>query len=61
MSGRIRLGMRPATGAALSNPLGAEVHIAMASHGMAYSGADLARQLNGAVGGPPTWWVALFG
>lgn len=60
MSGRVRLGMQPAAGAALSNPLGAEAHIAMTSHGMALSGSDLARQLNGAVGGPPNWWVALF-
>lgn len=60
MRGKVRIGQPPAAGAALGNPTGAEVHVAMAPHGRAYSGADLARQLNGAVGQPPHWWVAIF-
>jgi hypothetical protein len=60
LGGKVRLGMPPDAGVALSDPGGAEIHVAMTSHGMAREGADLARQLNGAVGGPPNWWVAIF-
>lgn len=44
----------------LENPLGAEVHLAMAPHGMAHSGEDLRTQLNVSVGTPDFWWPALF-
>lgn len=44
----------------LENPLGAEVHLAMAPHGMAHGGADLRAQLNTSVGTPAYWWPALF-
>ena len=60
MGGKVRLGHPPAAGAALQNPTGADVHVALTSHGKAREGAELARQLNGAVGGPPNWWVAIF-
>ncbi len=59
MSGKIRLGQAPAVGLGMSNPEGAEVHVAMAPHGMA-SGDELGRQLNGAIGGPPQWFPAIF-
>lgn len=60
MSGKVRLGQTPANGLGLSNPEGAEVHVAMAPHGAARDGADLIRQLNSAVGGPPQWFAAVF-
>lgn len=47
-------------GVPLVNPHGAEVHVAMAPHGGALAGADLTRQLNGAIGNPAFWWVAVF-
>ncbi|NNE94891.1 MAG: hypothetical protein HKN24_02580 [Acidimicrobiales bacterium] len=60
MSGKVRLGQAAANGPGLSNPLGAEVHVAMAPHGAARDGADLIRQLNSPVGNPTLWWAALF-
>lgn len=60
MSGKVRLGQAPANGPGLANPLGAEVHVAMAAHGMALEDADLIRQLNSPVGGPPLWFAAIF-
>lgn len=60
LAGTIRLGQDPAGGARLVEPLGAEVHLAIAPHGRALSGADGWRQLNGAVGGPDFWWAATF-
>lgn len=58
--GGVRLGQEPSTGATLSNPLGAEIHAFIASHGKALSGEDLWRQLNGPVGTPALWWTATF-
>ncbi|MDJ0770815.1 MAG: hypothetical protein QNJ12_18625 [Ilumatobacter sp.] len=60
MGGKIRFGQTPARGHGLENPLGAEVHVAMAPHGMAWDGEDLAIQLNGPVGAPPLWFAAIF-
>lgn len=60
MRGKVRLGQTPANGLGLSNPLGAEVHVAMAPHGVTGEGADLIQQLNSAVGGPPLWFAAVF-
>ena len=60
MHGKIRLGQTAANGLGLSNPLGAEVHVAMAPHGTALEGADLVHQLNSGVGGPPLWFAATF-
>ena len=59
MGGKVRLGQAPAVGLGLSNPKGAEIHVAMAPHGMANSD-QLGRQLNGAIGGPPQWFPAVF-
>ncbi len=58
--GSIRLGQSPSTGSALENPLGAEVHLAIAPHGKALGGTDGWRQLNGPVGNPTLWWAATF-
>lgn len=60
LQGRIDVGESPGAGVALSNPTTAEVHVAMTSHGMAYSGDELARQMSIAVGTPAEWWPALF-
>ncbi len=60
MSGKIRLGQSPAAGLGLSNPLGAEVHVAMAPHGQAADGDGLVAQLNTPAGSPPLWFPAIF-
>jgi hypothetical protein len=60
LTGRIRLGQVPASFATLENPIGAEVHVAIAPHGMALPGADGLRQLNGPIGNPTLWWAATF-
>jgi len=58
--GNIRLGQEPLFGAPLADPHQAEVHLFMAPHGRALSGADGWRQLNGPVGNPSLWWAAQF-
>lgn len=58
--GSVRLGQTPSTGSSLENPIGAEIHVAIAPHGKALSGPDLYRQLNGALGNPSLWWAASF-
>lgn len=58
--GNIRLGQEPLSGAPLVDPEQAEVHLFMAPHGRALSGADAERQLNGPVGNPSLWWAARF-
>ena len=60
LGGSIRLGQMPSTGSSLENPMGAEIHVAIAPHGRALSGADLQRQLNGPLGNPAVWWAATF-
>jgi hypothetical protein len=60
MGGKVRIGQAAANGLGLSNPLGAEVHVAMAPHGTALDGAELVHQLNSGVGGPPLWFAAAF-
>ncbi|MFW2332399.1 hypothetical protein [Ilumatobacter sp.] len=60
LSGPIRLGQDPASGARLEDPIGAEVHLAVAPHGRAFVGPDGWRQLNGPVGNPTFWWAASF-
>lgn len=60
LEGRVWLGQEPSRGSALENPLGAEVHIAIAPHGKALQGAELQRQLNGPIGNTTLWWPAAF-
>ncbi len=60
LSAAIRLGQTPLTGAPLENPLGAEAHVLVASHGKAVSGADHWIQLNSPLGNPSLWWGAFF-
>jgi hypothetical protein len=59
-AGSIRLGQVPGTGSPLENPLGAEVHLAIAPHGKMLDGTDGWRQLNGPLGNPTLWWAATF-
>lgn len=44
---------------ALENPLGADVHLAVAPHGVVVPEL-LPEQMRTPVGGPPFWWLALF-
>jgi hypothetical protein len=60
LAGSVRLGQVPSTGSALENPFGAEIHLAIAPHGMFLGGTDGWRQLNGPVGNPTLWWAASF-
>lgn len=60
LEGGIRIGQQPARGSTLENPFNAEIHIAIAPHGKALEGRDLARQLNGPIGNPTLWWAAAF-
>lgn len=60
MGATIRLGEEPVHGSPFENPLGAEIHFAIAPHGKALQGADLWRQLNGPLGNPSLWWSAAF-
>jgi hypothetical protein len=60
MRGDVAVGAQPLAGVALTAPTSAEVHVAMTSHGKAYTGDALARQLSIAVGSPAEWWPALF-
>lgn len=61
MAGRVKVGNTPfgATHAPLVNPLGAEIHVAIAPHGTLQ--ADLMpTQINTPIGSPPFWWIAQF-
>jgi hypothetical protein len=43
----------------LENPAGAEIHLAVAPHGVVVPEL-LPQQISTPVGGPPFWWIALF-
>lgn len=58
--GHIRVGQASFGGGTLENPQGAEVHLAVAPHGLLVPQL-LPEQINTPVGSPPYWWVALFG
>lgn len=60
MGGNVRIGHPSAAGPGLSNPLGAEIHVAMAPHGQAVDGDSLITQLNSAAGSPPFWFAGVF-
>lgn len=60
LEGGVRVGQEPYRGSTLENPLGAEIHIAIAPHGKAFEGELLQRQLNGPIGSPALWWPAAF-
>lgn len=60
LSASIRLGQPPLTGAPLEDPLGAEAHLLVASHGKVVTGTDHWIQLNSPLGNPSLWWGAFF-
>jgi hypothetical protein len=58
--GHIEIGEEQFAGPfALENPAGAEVHLAIAPHGVVIPEL-LPEQINTPVGSPPYWWVGLF-
>lgn len=60
LSGRIDANSDPVGGARLTNPRGAEVHLAVAPHG-ALDSEQMPEQITTPTGpGPDIWWVALF-
>ncbi len=59
LSGRVTLSSTPFVGAMLTNPQGAEVHLAVAPHG-ALDPALLPEMINLPIGNPPYWWLAIF-
>lgn len=58
--GNVRRGQQPLDGSTLIDPVGAEVHIAIAPHGRIRSGDEGVIQLNTPVGNPTLWWGARF-
>lgn len=59
MAGHASVGETPFGGAPLQNPLGAEVHLAIAPHGTLQSDL-MPNQINTPIGSPPLWWLAFF-
>ena len=59
ISGHVSIGDTPFGGVALSNPAGAEIHLAIAPHGMLQP-EMLPNQINTPIGSPDYWWVAIF-
>lgn len=58
-AGHISVGEETFLGAALDNPQGAEIHLAVAPHGMLQPDL-LPTQITTPIGGPPHWWLAIF-
>jgi hypothetical protein len=61
MAGHVSVGETPfgATHARLENPLGAEIHLAIAPHGTLQSDL-MSTQINTPIGSAPFWWLAFF-
>jgi hypothetical protein len=60
LSGHVSKGSDPFGGSALSDPMGAEVHLAVAPHG-ALDPEKMPEQIKTPTGpGPDIWWLALF-
>ena len=59
LTGHISVGDEPFVGVPLDNPTGAEVHLAVAPHGMVLPDL-LPQQINTPIGTPAEWWLALF-
>lgn len=60
MDGSVWYGQRADFGAPLTEPIDAELHLAMAPHGALLDPPDDIRQLNGAVGTAAHWWAAVL-
>jgi hypothetical protein len=59
LSGRVTLSTTPFRGTTLRNPLGSEVHLAVAPHGK-LDPALLPEMINLPIGTPAQWWFAIF-
>lgn len=59
LAGHISVGSTPFLGAALDNPVGAEIHLAVAPHGMVQPDL-LPTQITTPIGTPAHWWLAIF-
>ena len=59
LTGHVSVGAAPFGGVPLDNPSGAEIHLAVAPHGMVQPDF-LPAQISRPIGNPSLWWVALF-
>jgi len=59
LAGHISVGSTPFLGAPLDNPLGADVHLAVAPHGMVQPDL-LPTQITTPIGTLNEWWLAIF-
>ena len=59
LTGHVSVGEAPFGGVPLDNPAGAEVHLAVAPHGMIQPDL-LPTQIKAPIGTPAHWWLAFF-
>lgn len=59
LAGHISVGSQTFVGAPLDNPLGAEIHLAVAPHGTVQPDL-LPTQITTPIGTPAHWWLAIF-
>ena len=59
LTGHISVGQAPFAGLPLDNPSGAEIHLAVAPHGMLQPDL-LPSQITTPIGNPGFWWTAIF-
>lgn len=59
LSGHVSVGDTPFAGVPLDNPTAAEVHLAVAPHGMLLPEL-LPTQITHPIGSPAEWWLAIF-
>lgn len=59
LSGNVTFNSAPFGGAPLTDPLTAEVHLAIAPHG-ALQPETMPNQIQTPIGGPEYWWIAAF-
>jgi hypothetical protein len=59
LAGHVSVGSAPFLGVPLDNPLGADIHLAVAPHGMVQPDL-LPTQITTPIGTPSHWWLAIF-
>lgn len=59
LTGHVAAGAAPFAGVPLDNPAGAEIHLAVAPHGMVQPDL-LPTQITHPIGTPSHWWLAIF-
>jgi len=59
LAGHISVGSPPFVGVPLDNPMGAEIHLAVAPHGTVQPDL-LPTQITTPIGTPAHWWLAIF-